>query len=460
MDKIKNYLPIFKKIVFLMVILFLILCMPINGIRALADEGEGADPKDSPPMVPNSPSATLQNCLEWYESNHPTPIQLYYEGECSEIVGYRGYLSCEPWQNCDSMGTIGETTDKTLYLEDITHSTPDSDPMTDYVFSVFGFLRCSEPVLRVEPQKKSMNVGEWIPIKVYLDCGDERWVQPYVGEPVILKVVSGPGELKLPKLTPNDVEMLDLRYFLGQDDIIIIKKVATEAMLHATDIGTIEIKATYESCGEEVYKSIITETAIVDVGQKEAKFSGTIFFNRNLEWDKEWSNKSGITSGVGYLRESATLQVTLKYTNTYQGKDYYEPEDASGTYQYSYEGKAEGRFYGEPISYTDTRSANDSGNLERSHIHCLLLHDPEKKKYTFDFSFSSPEKDGTMIICSGCPPMPLSWWMTADDYEYEGYTDGRIFTGFYDFPVGNYAVEDPTQIRLNGAKASWTFVKP
>jgi len=453
MDKIKNDLPISKKIVFLMVILFLILCMPINEIRAFADKFD-----------------TLQNRLEWYKSNHPIPHDgVNDKGECNEIVGYLGYLTwtagegqqiygCEPGQTCNIRGTIGETTDKTTYLEDITYSSPDSDPPDDYVFSVFGFLRCTEPVLRIEPDKEAMVVNEMIAIKVYLDCGDDMCA----GEPVILEIISGPGGLDLPELTSDELNRLrDLGYSANAENIIMTNLMIAEAMLYATDVGTIEIKATYESCRAEAYKSTITETAIVHVGQKEAKFSGTIFFNRNLEWDKKVTNESGTASasGKGYLRESATLQVTLKYTNTYQGEDYYQDEDASGTYQYSYDSKNEGWFHGEPIYYTITRSAHDSGSLERSHIHCSLLHDPEKKKYTFDFSFSSPEEDGTETI-SDCPPMPLSWWMTVDDYEYEGYTDGRIFTGFYDFPVGNYAVEAPTHIMLNGAKASWTFVKP
>ncbi len=285
MDKNMNYLPIFKRIVFLMVILFLILCMPINGIRALADEGEGTEPIDSPPIDNNSPSVTLRSCLEWYESNHPTPIQLYHEGECKEIVGYGGYLSwtaveglkgrltegCEPWDKCEMSGTIGETTDEMIELESFKFRSPDAVyDDEDYDFSVYGFVRCTEPVLRVEPEEKRMDVGEWRAIKVYLDCGDERWVLPYdAGQPVILKVVSGPGELELPKLSPDDINMLrDKGYSLDQDDIIITKgkKVAAEAMLHATDVGTIEIKATYESCRAEAYKSTITKTAIVHVG--------------------------------------------------------------------------------------------------------------------------------------------------------------------------------------------------
>ena len=281
MEMIRSYFPISKKVVFLMVILFFILCMPINGIKALADEGEGTDPVGSPPTVQDSPSATLQKCLEWYESNHPTPIQTYYEGECSEIVGYRGFLEwmnveenqvggCEPLQNCIIKETIGETTDKTIDLEEFELIEQGSSWIGNYVFSVSGFLRCSEPVLLIEPEEKRMDVGEWRAIKVDLLCGDIMGtVFPYFGQPVILKVVSGPGELELPELTPDEVNKLwDLGYFLDQDDIIFIKErnTATEVMLHATDVGTIEIKATYESCGAETYKSTVTKTAIVHVG--------------------------------------------------------------------------------------------------------------------------------------------------------------------------------------------------
>ena len=257
MDKIKNDLPISKKIVFLMVILFLILCMPINGIRVFADKFD-----------------TLQNRLEWYKSKHPIPYDRvdYDKGECNEVVGYLGYLTwtagegqqiygCEPGQTCNIRGTIGETTDKTIDLPDEI----DSDPPDDYVFSVFGFLRCTEPVLRIEPDKEVMVVNEMIAIKVYLKCGTD--VCP--GQPVILKVVSGPGELDLPELSSDDINMLRDKGYFFQGDIIITKTTAVslgdtaEAMLYATDVGTIEIKATYESC-----QSIITETAIVDVRQQ------------------------------------------------------------------------------------------------------------------------------------------------------------------------------------------------
>ncbi len=259
MDEIMNYLPIFKKIVFLMVILFLILCMPINEIRAFADKFD-----------------TLQNRLEWYKSNHPIPHDgVNDKGECNEIVGYLGYLTwtagegqqiygCEPGQTCNIRGTIGETTDKTTYLEDITYSSPDSDPPDDYVFSVFGFLRCTEPVLRIEPDKEAMVVNEMIAIKVYLDCGDDMCA----GEPVILEIISGPGGLDLPELTSDELNRLrDLGYSANAENIIMTNLMIAEAMLYATDVGTIEIKATYESCRAEAYKSTITETAIVRVGQ-------------------------------------------------------------------------------------------------------------------------------------------------------------------------------------------------
>lgn len=276
MGMIRSYFPISKKVVFLMVILFFILCMPINGIKALADEGEGTDPVGSPPTVQDSPSATLQKCLEWYEANHPTPIQVYYEGECKEIVGYRGILrwtaledledyGCKAQENCYIQANIGETTDKTIDLEEFDIEFP------YYSFTVRGFVRCTEPVLRVEPEEKRMDVGEWGSIKVYLDCGDERWVQTYVGQPVRLEVISGPGELELPELSPDDINMLRDKGYFFQGDIIITKTTESlgdtaEAMLHATDVGTIEIKATYESCGAETYKSTVTKTAIVHVG--------------------------------------------------------------------------------------------------------------------------------------------------------------------------------------------------
>jgi hypothetical protein len=279
MEIIKNDLPICKKVVFLMIILFFILCIPMNRIEVLADEGGGTDPTGSPPTVQSSPSATLQSCLEWYKSNHPIPYPIYAD-QCSEIVGYRGFLTwtgiegqkvegCEPWQKCIIKATIGETTDQTIDLEKFELDSQGTSPLNDYVFSVSGFLRCIEPVLRVEPEEKAMDVGEWGTIKVYLDCGD--WKMDH-SEPVILEVVSGPGELELPELTPDEINRLCyLGYFLNQDDIIMTKPMieftVAEAELHATDVGTIEIKATYQSCREEANKRTITKTAIVHVGQ-------------------------------------------------------------------------------------------------------------------------------------------------------------------------------------------------
>jgi hypothetical protein len=160
--------------------------------------------------------------------------------------------------------------------------------------------------------------------------------------------------------------------------------------------------------------------------------------------------------------------VTLKYTNTYQGRDYYKVEDASGTYQYSYDSKEEFRGKESGGKYTITHSAHDSGSLERSHIYCLLLHDPEKKKYTFYFHFSSPKKDGTETWDFGNDVITntMSWGISVGEHEYEEDTDGRTFTGSWEIPGKNLKGE-PTAVLgtyafvgLTGARASWTFVKP
>ena len=223
MGKIKNCLPMSRKIIFLMVILFFILCMPINEIRAFADKFD-----------------TLQNRLEWYKSNHPIPYdRVDDKGECNEVVGYLGSLTwtageggqiygCEPGQTCNITGTIGETTDKTIALEKFTYSSPDPDLPDDYVFSVSGFLRCTEPVLRIEPDKEVMVVNEVIAIRVYLDCD----VDMCFGEPVLLEVVSGPGELDLPELTSDELNRLrDLGYSASAENIIMTNLMIAEAML-------------------------------------------------------------------------------------------------------------------------------------------------------------------------------------------------------------------------------------
>jgi len=48
---------------------------------------------------------------------------------------------------------------------------------------------------------------------------------------------------------------------------IFKKNCFLEAELQATDVGTIEIKATYESCRAKANKSVITKTAKIHVGQ-------------------------------------------------------------------------------------------------------------------------------------------------------------------------------------------------
>ncbi|KUK85847.1 MAG: hypothetical protein XE03_1867 [candidate division TA06 bacterium 34_109] len=270
---VRKIFPNSKKIIFFLFILFFIFSMFLNDSSILANQ------TDSPPIDNNSPSTTLKSCLEWYEANHPTPIQIYHEGNCKEIAGYKGILSwnvmegikgrlkeeCGLWERCTMSGTIGEITDETIHLEQFEFLSPDATSILEtYDFSVYGFVRCTEPILRVEPEKKAMLVGEWIAIKVYLDCGYEMCVD----KPVIIEVVSGPGELELPELTAEQrAKLLDLGYFLHQDEIIITHPIVAEAELHAIDKGTIEIKATYDSCRGGVYQSTITETIQINVGQ-------------------------------------------------------------------------------------------------------------------------------------------------------------------------------------------------
>lgn len=293
MVMVRRFFPASKKIYFFMFIIYFVFLMLINGLSTLASQADGSDPLDEPPIDNNSPSVTLQNCLNWYETNHPTPVIIFHEGQCKEIVGYKGTLSW--WaiefmdgtgrfldgscitsnsggQDCTLSGTIGETTGKLIELESFEFLSPDAhsalEGLEAYDFKVYGFVRCTEPVLRIEPEKKSILVNEMIPIIVSLDCYDERMgYMVSLIEPIILEVVSGPGELDLPELTPEELDMLeDSGYSLNQNNIMMTNLV-DDAMLYATDAGTIEIKATYEGCRGETYHSTITKIAKVNVGQ-------------------------------------------------------------------------------------------------------------------------------------------------------------------------------------------------
>ncbi len=193
---------------------------------------------------------------------------------------------------------------------------------------------------------------------------------------------------------------------------------------------------------------------------RQAKFSGTIFFDRDIEFNEEESNQTGRAEGSGQLQESATLHVTLKYTNTYQGRDYYKVEEASGNFSYSFDSHEEYYMHDQPGVYSGvTRSAHDSGNLVASSISCLLIHDPANNTYSFEFSFTSPHKDGSESWLGG-PAVPMDWWIEVPYFEYEGGTDGRIFEGSWKRQGGNVVVNHPGLLGLSGARARWSFVKP
>lgn len=168
-----------------------------------------------------------------------------------------------------------------------------------YDFKVYGFVRCTEPVLRIEPEKKGMLVGECIPVKVYLDCG----YQMCLGEPVILEVISGHRELELPELTPDKLEKIwDSGHFLNQDNIILTQVMIAKAMLHATDKGTIEIKATYDSCRGKSNQSTISKTVQVNVGK-----CGEI--DCTYQTDPDRFSDGGVLQWGGKIHYKACLEV-------------------------------------------------------------------------------------------------------------------------------------------------------
>ncbi len=204
-------------------------------------------------------------------------------------------------------------------------------------------------------------------------------------------------------------------------------------------------------------KSITFNTLKIQV--RGAKFSGTVFYRKNHPWSVENSNATGTVTSTGTLTENAVLHITLKYSNTYQGRDYYKPENASGTYSYSYREHCEIRVHDQPGVGTIDRTAHDSGALKRERIHCLLIHDPEKGTYSFDFSISTPVKEsGTEIWQGGVLTVPLSWAIQLDERKFEGQTDGSVFSGSWSVPGKNFAPGVPGG--HSGATASWTFVKP
>jgi len=285
---VRRFSTVSHKIIFFIFILFFVFSMLVNGLNILANQLGGSESLNEPLLSKDSPSENLKKCLEWYDADHPTPINVYHKGECKEIVGYKGIFS---WmaldfmhhgtgrfldgfcvadndyggQSCVLSGTIGETTDELIDLEGFEFSPTEAlNELDSYNFTVLGFVRCSEPVLEIKPEKKGMLVGEYIEVEVHLDCGYEMCL----GEPVILEVVSGPGELNLPELTAEDLKKIyDSDYFINQDDIMITHAMIAKAMLHATDKGTIEIKATYDSCRGKSNQSTISKTVQVNVGK-------------------------------------------------------------------------------------------------------------------------------------------------------------------------------------------------
>ncbi|MBN2394904.1 MAG: hypothetical protein JXC36_00390, partial [Candidatus Atribacteria bacterium] len=143
-----------------------------------------------------------------------------------------------------------------------------------------------------------MLVGEFIEVEVHLDCGYEMCF----GEPVILEVISGAGELDLPELSAEDLERIwDSGSFLNQDNIIITHAMIAKAMLHATDKGTIEIKATYESCRGEANQGTITEIVQVNVGK-------CVEIDCTYQTDPERFGESGLQWG-GTIHCEACLEV-------------------------------------------------------------------------------------------------------------------------------------------------------
>ena len=266
---------------------------------------------------------------------------------------------------------------------------------------------------------------------------------------------------------------LDLSDFLKNPDTLSVQAVIDDGEklppLDLTGKEKMEFEVNREEKSPLDFKKIILVFASTDrksttfntlkIQVRGAKFSGTVFYRKNHPWSAESSNATGTVTSTGTLTENAALHITLKYSNTYQGRDYYKPEDASGTYSYSYREHCEIRVHDQPGVGTIDRTAGDSGALKRERIHCLLIHDPEKGTYSFDFSISTPVKEsGTEIWHGGLINVPFSWGIDVPSREYEGQTDGSIFSDSWSVPGNNAAPVVPGG--HSGVHASWTFTKP
>lgn len=268
---------------------------------------------------------------------------------------------------------------------------------------------------------------------------------------------------------------IDLEDFLDDHDVLSVQTVIDEGRVvppgDLTGQKDLEFQVNREE-GDgrgEFEKMILVFTSTdrertrfnrLRVQVRQAGFSGTICYDREIDFQKKVSNETGRGEGKGILQESATLHLKLKYKNTYQGRDYYKIEEASGTYSYFFDSEEKYYVHDQPGVYSGvTRSARHSGNLEPSSIHCLLIHDPENNSYTFDFSFTSPVGQGAESWLGGIT-VPLDWWIEIPDYEYEGKTDGSIFEGSWERPGGNVVVNHPGLVGLSGARVRWRFVKP
>lgn len=268
---------------------------------------------------------------------------------------------------------------------------------------------------------------------------------------------------------------LDLSDFLKKPDTLSVQAVIDDGEklppLDLTGKKELDFEVNREEKSPPDFKKMILVFSSTDrksttfntlkIQVRGAKFLGTVHYGKNHHWGTENTNKNGSASSTGTLAENAVLHITLRYSNTYQGRDYYKPEDASGTYSYSYREHGEIRGHDQPGVGTIDRTADDSGALKRERIPCLLIHDPEKGSYSFDFSFSTPVKEsGTEIWQGGVLTVPLRWALQVDERKYEGKTDGRFFSGSWSVPGKNFAPGTFSLAGHSGAHASWSFVKP
>ncbi len=194
-------------------------------------------------------------------------------------------------------------------------------------------------------------------------------------------------------------------------------------------------------------------------------WAGTVTYSRSIHGNETRPDKWFTYRIEQHLEESATVDVTLRYTHSIDSEDYFEGESLSGNYSVSAKERTDVTDNSDGQQVTHNKKAQCSGALGPltdggdGGAEILLVVDRITKTYTLNVDIYSPVCDGSYVISPG--GAQLEYWHTleAPFPYYEGAVQGNSIAGSWQGPPAKLGITFPPGGKMPGASFKWNFTK-